>query len=90
VSQNIAHGVQIVVLSNGFVYVGHVVTNAEWCVITSAYNIRRWGTVRGLGQLVNGPTPNTVLDRVGTVRAPMHALQHLIQVEAAAWTAKLS
>lgn len=72
------HGWVIAVLDRGFVYVGYVVTDREWCHITDAWNVRVWGTELGLGQLVAGPTSKTKLDRVGNVRVPMHALQHMI------------
>jgi len=85
----IDHGLQIAVLDRGFVYIGHVTTDNEWCHIGGAWNIRRWGTTRGLGELVDGPTPNTELDRVGNVRVPLHALLHLIAVKGGKWTSKL-
>ena len=85
----ISHGLQIAVLDRGFVYIGDVATDDEWCYIANAWNIRRWGTTRGLGELVNGPLADTVLDRVGDVRMPMTTLQHLIVVEAAKWQTKL-
>jgi len=70
---------QIVVLDRGFVYVGTVALTKDWCTITNAQNIRRWGTTRGLGQLAQeGPQPNTVLDPAGTVRAPMRAVIAMI------------
>lgn len=87
--QRIDHGLQIAVLDRGFVYIGDVATDGEWCYIANAWNIRRWGTTRGLGELVNGPLADTVLDRVGDVRMPMTTLQHLIVVEAAKWQTKL-
>lgn len=87
--QRIDHGLQIAVLEKGFVYIGRVVTDDGWCHISDAWNIRRWGTTKGLGELVNGPLPDTRLDRVGNVRVPMHALIHLIAVEDEKWTSKL-
>lgn len=89
VAGRIDHGLQIAVLDRGFVYIGRVVTDGEWCHISGAWNIRRWGTTRGLGELVDGPTLNTELDRVGDVRVPFHALQHLIAVKGEKWTSKL-
>ena len=83
--ERIDHGLQIVVADRGFVYIGYSVTDGEWVYITEAKNIRRWGTSRGLGELVNGPTSGTNLDEVGAVRIPFHALQHLIAVKAEAW-----
>jgi hypothetical protein len=87
--QRIDHGLQIAVLDRGFVYIGNVATDGEWCYIANAWNIRRWGTTRGLGELVNGPLTDTVLDRVGDVRMPMTTLQHLIAVEDLQWHTKL-
>jgi hypothetical protein len=85
----IDHGLQIAVLDRGFVYIGRVVTDSEWCYIENAWNIRRWGTTRGLGELVDGPTSDTQLDRVGSVRVPFHVLHHLIAVKGTGWTSKL-
>lgn len=81
---------QIVVLEQGFVYVGHVRRDDDTLTINNAYNIRRWGTTRGLGELVDGPTQHTVLDRTGTVTAPMRAVIHMIDANEDAWTAHLS
>ena len=82
--------IQIVVLDRGFVYVGRVTVDSGWLTITRAQNIRRWGTTRGLGELTNGPTPKTQLDPVGTVRAPLRAVIHLIDVQEAAWVGHLA
>ncbi len=77
--------IKIVVLDRGFVYVGHVSSDADLVVIKNAKNIRVWGTKKGLGELVNGPLSGTTLDLVGTVRAPFRALISLIDVEQAKW-----
>ena len=77
--------IKIVVLDRGFVYVGHVSSDADFVVIKNAKNIRVWGTKKGLGELVNGPLSGTTLDLVGTVRAPFRALISLIDVEQAKW-----
>jgi len=77
--------IQIVVLISGFVYVGTVTTDNGWVTITNAKNIRKWGTSNGLGELVNGPMPSTILDDVGELRAPFHALIHMINVEQDKW-----
>ena len=83
------HGLQLVVLDRGFVYVGEVTTDADWCVIRSARNVRRWGTTEGLGQLaLQGPLADTVLDATGTVRAPMRAVIALIACNQAKWKPK--
>lgn len=69
---------KIVVLDRGYVYVGKVADEGENLRITNARNIRRWGTSRGLGELVDGPTRSTVLDPVGEVIAPKRAVIHQI------------
>ena len=81
----VLQGLAIVVLDRGFVYIGKVTIDGDWCVIESAKNIRVWGTTAGLGELVKGPTKNTKLDQVGTVRAPIRAVIHVIDVEADKW-----
>ena len=77
--------IKIVVLDRGFVYVGCVEIGDDFVVIRNAKNIRQWGTTKGLGELVNGPLPNTKLDSVGTVRAASRALISLIDVEQSKW-----
>lgn len=83
--QVIDHGLVIVVLDRGFVYIGYTATDGEWVYIERAKNIRYWGTTNGLGELVSGPTPNTKLDSVGKITAPFHALQQLIDVNVEKW-----
>ena len=79
---------QIVVLDRGFVYVGHITIDDGFATITGAQCVRRWGTQNGLGELAaKGPQPNTELDAVGTVIAPMTALIHLIACDPANWPA---
>lgn len=83
------HGLCIVVLDHGFVYVGQLTTDDKFLTIVDAQNIRRWGTTKGLGQLaLDGPQPNTVLDNCGTVRALIGELKHWIFCEVSAWTGK--
>ena len=78
--------IKIVVLDRAYVYVGYVKIDGEFLVITSAKNIRVWGASKGLGELANGPLPSTKLDHTGTVRAPLRALIHMIDVEQSKWT----
>lgn len=79
--------IKIVVLDRGFVYVGRVTLDGDFVVIAGAKNIRKWGTSKGLGELVSGPLANTVLDTVGTVRAPLRAVIHMVEVEQSNWPA---
>jgi len=76
---------QIAVLDRGFVYIGYVKWNNDVLTITNARCIRRWGTTKGLGELVNGPQPETILDMVGTIHVPVRSLIHLIDVVESAW-----
>lgn len=72
---------QIAVLDRGFVYIGRCQQADGFLTITQAHCIRRWGTTGGLGELATtGPQPQTRLDVAGSVRAPMTALIHLIDV----------
>ncbi len=80
------HGMAIVVLDRGFVYVGRVDTDANWCTIRDARNIRYWGTTKGLGQLATeGPTVNTKLDVTGTIKAPMRAVISIVATKEELW-----
>ena len=81
----VLQGLAIVVLDRGFVYIGKATIEGDWCVIENAKNIRVWGTTKGLGELVSGPTSTTKLDQVGTVRAPMRAVISVIDVDSAKW-----
>lgn len=82
------HGLQIVVADRGFVYIGEVTTDADWVYVHDASNIRIWGTSKGLGELVGGPTSKTALDKTGNLKISRKALISLIEVEASKWTGK--
>ncbi len=64
-------GKQIVVIDKGFVHVGDCSMQDGLLCIDNCKNIRKWGTEKGLGQLITGPTPNTVADECGTVLVPI-------------------
>lgn len=88
-SVKLLKGISIVVADRGFVYVGDVEHDGEWCVVRNARNIRIWGTTKGLGELaLGGPTANTKLDVVGVVRIPARAVISMIDTEAAKWNSK--
>jgi len=66
----------IAIATGGFVWIGYVSldTNTH-LVLTEAFNIRKFGTTRGLGQIaVEGPTSDTVLDACGVVEINRTAL----------------
>ena len=62
--------VRIVILQRGWIFVGRLVEteNCNEMSLINAKCIRRWGTTKGLGELVDGPFSDTILDPVGTVR----------------------
>ena len=60
---------RIIVADRGWVFVGQCEDQDDGSVIIrNCRNIRRWGTTCGLGELVNAPTSETVVDTYGTVR----------------------
>ena len=84
--ETVDHGIQIVVLDRGFVYIGRAKTDQDWLFLTDASNIRRWGTSKGLGELAAcGPTSETKLDKTGTLKAPLKSVISLIAVAEEIW-----
>ncbi len=55
--------IKIVVLQRGWVFIGRFERDGNNCKLHNAYNIRQWGTTKGLPELVNGATSKTVLDK---------------------------
>jgi hypothetical protein len=65
----------IVIAERGWVYVGRTRRDGDHMVIEDCHNVRRWGTISGLGEIArNGPTADTVLDYYGTVRVTATAM----------------
>jgi hypothetical protein len=86
-AQNKCEGdIKIVVADRGFVYIGRAEFREDIVILRNSKNLRLWGTTKGLGELVSGPTGNTVLDNVGTVRIPMRAVISVIDVEQVKWS----
>lgn len=53
----------IIIAERGWIYVGRCHRDGEYMVIRDCFNIRRWGTTDGLGEIaLKGPTDSTVLD----------------------------
>lgn len=78
---------QIVVLQRGWVVVGDVNKVGDELVIEDASVIRIWGTTKGLGELVNGPTKSTVLDKAGTITVHQLAVVFALDVDVDKWAA---
>ena len=68
VKQSASNNIVIAVLHRGFVYIGRLEKDDKIYTLKNAYNIRRWGTTKGLGELaLEGPKGNTKLDLCGEV-----------------------
>lgn len=84
-------GLQIAVFDNGFVFVGQVYLvsdeTGDWVEMLTAYNVRRYGTERGLPQLAaEGPRPETQLDSVpGLLKCARPRLNFLMECKQEAW-----
>ena len=60
--------IKIVILQRGWIFVGKFSKEGSMCKLTDAYNIRTWGTTKGLGELASGgTTDSTKLDKVNDV-----------------------
>jgi hypothetical protein len=80
---------RIVVLQRGWVVVGNFAADGDEVVVTKAKVVRRWGTTKGLGQLVDGPLKDTVLDPAGEVRANKLAVVLTVKCDPEAWAKAL-
>ena len=79
--------IKIVVLQRGWVYIGKFERNGNDCKLHSAYNIRTWGTTKGLCELVTGATSSTKLDKCqGIVEFDWLTVVHTITVDKSKWS----
>lgn len=83
--------VEIVVITNGFVYVGYTATDEGYLYIRNAKNVRSWGTTRGLGQIAaEGPAKETILDDGGHLRVSKEHVIFTIEADAEKWRRRLT
>lgn len=82
--------VRIVVLQRGWVVVGYYSEEGDRVTVENACVIRKWGTTRGLGELIDGPTADTVLDPAGLVMAHRLGVVLTIAANETAWAGVLS
>ena len=76
--------IRIVVADQGWVLIGSVSeVSDEGILMENAHCIRVWGTSRGLGELVNGPTEKTILDHMGTLH--IKSVLFTMEVSQDAW-----
>jgi len=81
--------VKIVILQRGWVAVGRYEQDGESCKLRDASIIRVWGTTKGIGELVTGPTSKTLLDKAGTVSFHALAVVVMLDCEESSWAARL-
>jgi hypothetical protein len=78
--------IKIVILQRGWIYIGRFERNGNDCKLHNAYNIRSWGTTKGLPELVNGATKDTKLDKCeGIVEFDWLTVVHTITVNSKSW-----
>lgn len=79
--------IKIVVLQRGWVYIGRFERIGNDCKLHNAFNIRTWGTTKGLPELVNGATKDTKLDKCeGIVEFDWLTVVCTITVNKSKWT----
>lgn len=81
--------IKIVILQRGWVMIGRWSRDGDNCSLDDAHVIRQWGTKKGLGELVGGPTASTVLDPAGHVAFHVLTVVATIDAEEAAWASRL-
>jgi hypothetical protein len=86
-TQEFEGDIRIVVLQRGWIYIGKFERNGNDCKLHNSYNIRTWGTTKGLSELVSGPTKYTDLDKCeGLVEFDWLTVIHTISVNETKWT----
>ena len=78
-------GIRIVVLQRGWVAIGRFSQNGDECKLSNAATIRIWGTTKGLGELVDGPTSTTKLDKAPEIIFNESTSILMIPAKEAAW-----
>jgi len=81
--------IKIVILQRGWIFVGRYSKVGQDCKLEDAKCIRQWGTTKGLGELISGPTSSTKLDDAGTVRFHEMTAIATIDCEESKWNSKL-
>ena len=85
-ANNFTGDVKIVILQRGWIYIGRFSRSGNDCKLENAYNIRTWGTTKGLAELVNGSTSLTKLDKCeGVVEFDWLTVVHTITVNKEKW-----
>lgn len=80
--------IKIVILQRGWVMVGRWSRNGDDCTLDDASVIERWGTTKGIGELVSGPTKTTQLRYAGHVEFHVLGVIAAITCQADKWGLK--
>ena len=80
--------IKIAILQRGWVFVGRFSKDGQNCKLENASCIRQWGTTKGIGELVSGPTSSTKLDDAGTVSFNELTIVALINADENGWKNK--
>ena len=82
--------IKIVILQRGWVFIGQFSQDGQNCKLENAFNIRRWGTTDGLGELAEkGPLESTKLDKVGIVTFHELTTVAMIDCDQDVWSKQL-
>ena len=85
-SKEIDHGVCFCILSQGFMYIGHLFTDDKFMRVTEPINIRSYMSGKGLLWHVENGDAEMTLDRGGReVKMPFSKLEHFISTEKSLW-----
>jgi len=77
--------VRIVILQRGWVVVGYYRRVNGRVLVSKASVIRNWGTTKGIGELIDGPTAATKLEPCGEVDSHELAEIASIKCDASKW-----
>jgi hypothetical protein len=82
--------IKIVILQRGWAMIGRWSQDGEMCTLENAYNIRLWGTTKGLGELaLEGKKSGTKLDKYGQVKFHVLTVVATIDCKEELWNTEL-
>lgn len=77
---------KICVLDRSWIMVGILEKDGDEYILLNGSVIRRWGTTKGLGEIAeNGPTKDTILDKVPLVKFHKNQLIFTINCNESKW-----
>jgi hypothetical protein len=77
---------KICVLERSWIFVGILEKDGDEYLLLNGSVIRRWGTTKGLGEIAeNGPTKDTILDKVPLIKFHKNQLIFTISCNESKW-----